>query len=40
VLEPGTETLLGLGYATQTSPGVWTFSLTVNLTPGTYTLFA
>jgi uncharacterized delta-60 repeat protein len=29
-----------LGYATQTSPGVWTFTFTVNLTPGTYTLFA
>jgi uncharacterized delta-60 repeat protein len=28
-----------LGYATQTSPGVWTFTFTVNLTPGTYTLF-
>jgi uncharacterized delta-60 repeat protein len=29
-----------LGYATQTSPGIWTFSFTVNLAPGTYTLFA
>jgi uncharacterized delta-60 repeat protein len=29
-----------LGYGTQTSPGVWTFSFTVNLAPGTYTLFA
>jgi uncharacterized delta-60 repeat protein len=29
-----------LGYATQTSPGVWTYSFTVNLTTGTYTLFA
>jgi uncharacterized delta-60 repeat protein len=29
-----------LGYATQTSPGVWTFTFTVNLTAGTYTLFA
>jgi hypothetical protein len=37
-LEPGTDTLLG--YATQTSPGVWTFSFTVNLAPGTYTLFS
>ncbi len=34
----GTNTLLGNG--TQTSPGVWTFTFTVNLTPGTYTLFA
>jgi hypothetical protein len=34
----GTNTLLG--YGTQTSPGVWTFTFTVNLTPGTYTLFA
>ena len=37
-LEPGTDTLLG--YGTQTSPGVWTFTFTVNLAPGTYTLFA
>ncbi len=38
-LEPGTDTLLG--YATQTSPGVWTFTYTVNLPSGsTYTLFA
>jgi uncharacterized delta-60 repeat protein len=37
-LEPGSDTLIG--YATQTSPGVWTFTYTVNLTPGTYTLFA
>jgi uncharacterized delta-60 repeat protein len=29
-----------LGYGTQTSPGVWTFSYMVNLAPGTYTLFA
>jgi uncharacterized delta-60 repeat protein len=29
-----------LGYATQTSPGVWTFTFTVNLPPGTYTIFA
>jgi hypothetical protein len=34
----GTNTLLG--YGAQTSPGVWTFTFTVNLTPGTYTLFA
>jgi uncharacterized delta-60 repeat protein len=34
----GTNTLLG--YGTQTSPGVWTFSFTVSLAPGTYTLFA
>jgi uncharacterized delta-60 repeat protein len=32
------NTLLGIG--TQTSPGVWTFSVTVNLAPGSYTLFA
>src|SRR5262249_29297679 len=37
-LEPGTDTLLG--YATQTSPGVWTFNFTVTLAPGSYTLFA
>jgi uncharacterized delta-60 repeat protein len=29
-----------LGYATQTSPGVWSFTYTVNLSAGTYTLFA
>ena len=29
-----------LGYATQTSPGVWTFNYTVNLPPGSYTVFA
>jgi hypothetical protein len=29
-----------LGYATQTSPGVWTYSFTANLTTGSYTLFA
>jgi hypothetical protein len=29
-----------LGYATQTSPGVWTFTYTVNLVHGTYTVFA
>jgi uncharacterized delta-60 repeat protein len=34
----GNNTLLG--YGTQTSPGVWTFAYTVNLAPGTYTLFA
>jgi hypothetical protein len=34
----GTNTLLG--YGTQGSPGVWTFSFTVNLAPGTYTLFS
>jgi uncharacterized delta-60 repeat protein len=34
----GTNTLLG--YGTQTSPGVWTFTFTVNLAPGTDTLFA
>jgi uncharacterized delta-60 repeat protein len=37
-LEPGTDTLLG--YATQSSPGVWTFTFTATLTPGTYTLFS
>jgi uncharacterized delta-60 repeat protein len=37
-LEPGSDTLIG--YATQTSPGVWTFTYTVNLAAGTYTLFA
>ena len=29
-----------IGYATQTSPGVWTLTYTVNLATGTYTLFA
>jgi uncharacterized delta-60 repeat protein len=29
-----------LGYGTQSSPGVWTFTFTVNLAPGTYTLYA
>jgi uncharacterized delta-60 repeat protein len=29
-----------LGYATQTSPGVWTYTFTVNLIAGTYTIFA
>jgi len=38
ILESGADTLLG--YATQTSAGVWTFTFTVNLSPGTYTLFA
>jgi uncharacterized delta-60 repeat protein len=37
-LEPGSDMLLG--YATQTSPGVWTFTCTVSLAPGSYTLFA
>ena len=38
-LEPGTDTLLG--YATQTSPGVWTFTFsTTGWKSGTYTLFA
>jgi uncharacterized delta-60 repeat protein len=39
-LEPGTDQLLG--YATQTSPGVWslTDSSAFGLTAGTYTLFA
>jgi uncharacterized delta-60 repeat protein len=34
----GTNTLLG--YGTQTSPGVWTFTFTVNLASGNYTLLA
>ena len=34
----GTNTLLG--YGAQTNPGVWTLTFTVNLAPGTYTLFA
>jgi hypothetical protein len=34
----GSTTLLG--YGTQTSPGVWTFTGTVKLPSGTYTLFA
>jgi uncharacterized delta-60 repeat protein len=34
----GTNTLLG--YGTQSSPSVWTFSYMVSLAPGTYTLFA
>jgi uncharacterized delta-60 repeat protein len=34
----GSNTLLG--YGTQSSPGVWTFSFTVSLAPGSYTLFA
>ena len=38
MLEAGTDTFVG--YATQTSPGVWTFTFPVNLSPGTYTLFA
>ncbi|HLN29733.1 MAG TPA: SBBP repeat-containing protein [Gemmataceae bacterium] len=29
-----------LGYGTQTSPGVWTVTFTVNLAAGSYTLFA
>jgi hypothetical protein len=29
-----------VGYGTQTSPGVWTYTFTVNLAPGSYTLFA
>ncbi|MFL5341704.1 MAG: hypothetical protein ACJ8F7_16285, partial [Gemmataceae bacterium] len=29
-----------LGYGTQTSPGVWTFTFTVSLTPGRYTVYA
>jgi uncharacterized delta-60 repeat protein len=38
-LEPGSDTLLG--YATQTSPGVWTFTWsTAGWARGSYTLFA
>lgn len=37
-LESSIDTLVG--YATQTSPGVWTINYTVNLAPGSYTLFA
>jgi uncharacterized delta-60 repeat protein len=29
-----------LGYGTQSSPGVWTFTFTVSLAPGSYTLYA
>jgi uncharacterized delta-60 repeat protein len=29
-----------LGYGTQTSPGVWTLNYTVNLSAGTYTIYA
>jgi uncharacterized delta-60 repeat protein len=36
-LEPQTDQ--PLGYATQSSPGVWSFTFTVNLAPGSYTLF-
>jgi uncharacterized delta-60 repeat protein len=34
----GTNTVLGHG--TKSSPGVWTFTYTANLAPGSYTLFA
>jgi uncharacterized delta-60 repeat protein len=37
-LEPGADALLG--YAVQSSPGVWTLPFTVGLPPGTDTLFA
>lgn len=37
-LDPSTDTLLG--YGSQTSTGTWTFTFTVNLTPGSYKLFA
>jgi uncharacterized delta-60 repeat protein len=36
----GNKVTLGTVTGTQTSPGVWSFTLTVNLAPGTYTLFA
>jgi hypothetical protein len=38
VTSNGSDVLLDSG--TQTNPGVWTFTLTVNLSPGTYTLYA
>ena len=38
ILEPATDTLLG--YATQTSPGVWTYTFPVTQASGSYTLFA
>jgi uncharacterized delta-60 repeat protein len=36
--QSGTNTLLG--YGTQTSPAIWSFTFTVNLAPGSYTLIA
>jgi uncharacterized delta-60 repeat protein len=36
----GSGNKVSLGYATQTSPGVWSLTFTVSLAPGTYTLFA
>jgi hypothetical protein len=36
----GTQMTVLLGYGTQTSPGIWTMNLAVNLAPGTYSLFA
>jgi len=36
----GSGNKVTLGNATQTSPGVWTLNLTVNLTAGTYTIYA
>jgi uncharacterized delta-60 repeat protein len=36
----GNKVTLGTVTGTQTSPGVWSFTLTVNLAPGSYTLFA
>lgn len=38
LLDPATDALLG--YSTQSSPGVWTLTFTVNLAPGSYTLLA
>ena len=38
ILEPGTDTLLG--YGTQTSPGVWSYTFRVTQSTGNYTLFA
>jgi len=38
ILEPATDTLLG--YATQTSPGVWSCAFPVTQASGSYTLFA
>ena len=37
---PVTGSNMLLGYCTQTIPGVWTFGFTLNLVPGSYTLFA
>src|SRR5262249_52466468 len=36
----GTGNKVTLGTGTQTSPGVWTLNFTVNLSAGTYTIYA